>query len=188
MNTPEWLLINKDAFSSIRLRQTTEWLLPLDVTVNPKTNVLNTCQQCIPSHAPGKRLAFSHCSDKVTHTTLLYSEFLPSSLHAVISESFPLSGSPLSHSSLGILCSGTVCSPELHLFSVKWLEQGEWAAFIPAALCAELYTKRQQITTDKKKNYARISLLTSFKTLFFITHVIKLHILTEVLDIFSNDC
>lgn len=72
---------------------------------------------------------------------MLYSEFLPSSLHAVVSLTFSLSGSPLSHSSLAILCNGTVCSPELHLFSVKWLEQGEWAAFIPAA-CVQNFTQR----------------------------------------------
>lgn len=95
----------------------------------------------------------------VTHLTLCFTQnYLPSSLHAVASVILSLSGSPLPHSSLSILCNGTVCSPELHLFSVKCSEQGEWAAFIPAA-CAQNLTQRgnksqitKHITSIKQQN------------------------------------
>lgn len=93
--------------------------------------------------------------------SLLYSEFLPSSLHAVFALTFSLSGSLLSHSSLAILCNGTNS-----LFSRASSIQCEVArakcmgSFHACSLCTELYTKRQQITTNKT-NYARH--LTSFK-------------------------
>lgn len=162
LNTPEWCLINKDSFSSIRLTQTTEWVL-LEFTLNPKPNLLNICQQHIPSHAPGKRFTFSHCCGLVTHPALCFTQNFCVALFMLwfpwlfVSQAFP------SHSYLAILYNGTnnffsrASSIQCEVGRARWM-----GSLHSCSLCTELYTKRQQITTNKK-NYARH--LISFKEL-----------------------
>lgn len=130
----------------------------LQFILNPKPNLLSISQQCIPSHIPGKRLVLSHCFCLVTHPSLFFTQNF-CYFHAVVSLTF--SHSPLSHSSLAILCNGTNI-----LFSRAssiWCEvvRARWMGSLHScSLCAELYTTRQQITTNKT-NYERH--LTSFE-------------------------
>lgn len=142
----EWLLIIKADFSSILLTHHIGWVLPLEFTLNPTTNSLSFCQQYIPSHVPRKSLSFSYCSGLAMCPTSCLSH----SPDAVGSPAFRFVASPLSHSSSAALCDGRNLpfSRELCLLNVKWLEQGEWAAFIPAVwvqILTQIGSKSQPI-------------------------------------------
>lgn len=118
--------------------------------------------------------------------SLLYSEFLPSSLDAVFALTFSLSGSLLSHSSLAILCNGTNS-----LFSKASSIQCEVArarcmGSFHAWACAQNFTQRGSKSQPTKQIMQDISPLLKNKTLFFITDVIEIYILPEILDKFSN--
>lgn len=119
--------------------------------------------------------------------SLLHSEFLPSSLHAVVFQTFSLSDSPPSHSSLAIFCNGTnSLFSRASSIQCEVVRARRMGSLHSCSLLTELY-KRDSKSQPTKQIMQDISLPLKNKTLFFVTYVIELYILTETFQMSTSN-
>lgn len=181
--------MHQNDFSSVLLTHTTGWVLPLEFTLSPTTIAWASANNTSQSY-PYEKAVFLPSSGLLMHPTLCFTQNLCLSLLMLrVLALVPLC--PLFHSPLAALCSGRNCSfsRKLYLFSVKWLEQGECAALIPAVWVqnlAQIGSKSQPIKQIIQDISFSLRKRRELSVLCNWCYLITFQILTETLDSFSN--